>query len=496
MHPIRIFYCAKGKLALDYNCIRYLEDASIPQGGDSAESLNRRERAHILIAVLCGNLEIEGVATNPQQELHEVLDIRSVRHTIVRLRAILESQYAFGAVVGAPILFYVGSFAYAIANLHKDIGDKDTARSLAFGIWWMCIVHVSIISGCLLASNNPSAAAAIVGEDHENISLLKRLELARTRSSLEDVIEAYLGAVSGLSLVYHSRYEPVWMWARGKCKARWLRNTEARKKPWFREKVEINIWGWGGLVYVATFLVLLPSSIAFWIEFITPQRGVACRSLTILMYSAAQLIMIALTAWSNFKDSRETSFWAEHPWLNGLRSNRIGYITAFLLLLPAWLGALLATLAGTLMQLTGIFENCLCALSVRHWVHPENAIVTLSSDTEADRLASSPWVRAGAAALASLTVITYLGWWCQRYLRETFRNRVEKFANAPPRSRHAMAEILPSFDQDTDMSHRNTDSSRSMHRFGATPDSTAIDSIEISRPFPESHQHFKGGEYV
>jgi hypothetical protein len=32
---------------------------------------------------------------------------------------------------------------------------------------WMIIVHVTIVSGCLLASNNHSTSLGIVGGDHE-----------------------------------------------------------------------------------------------------------------------------------------------------------------------------------------------------------------------------------------------------------------------------------------------------------------------------------------
>lgn len=74
----------------------------------------------------------------------------------------LDCQYPFGAAVGAPILLYIGSLIYSLATLHNAEGDHDTARALAFGIWWMNIVHVAAISACLPASNNPSTAAAIV----------------------------------------------------------------------------------------------------------------------------------------------------------------------------------------------------------------------------------------------------------------------------------------------------------------------------------------------
>ena len=464
---------------LDYNCIRHLEEATIPQGGDYPESLNRRERAQILISVLCGNLEIEGVSTKPRQELHEALELTTTPETAVRLRAILASQSSFGVTVGGPVLFYVGSFAYAISNLNDSKGDQGTARSLAFGIWWMCIVHVSIISGCLLASNNPSAAAAIVGREEEYYSLQQRLDLARTRSAWEDIAEAYLGALSRLPLAYQSRYEPVWMWARGKCKARWIRNTEAWEKRWFREKIEVNQWGWGGLIFATLVLVFLPCTLAFWIEFVTPKQGVGCRSLTILVYAVGQAIMVALTAWSDFKDSKETAYWTKCTWLNRLRNKDVAYAAAILVLIPVWFAVLFATLAGTLMQITGIYENCLCALSVGEWGNPD-AVVTLSSDTEADRQSSSQWVRAGAGALASLTAITYLGWWSQRYLRETFLVRLEKFAQHSTQNPHVLADNSSVYDRNAGSSSHTTPVSSYTDDYTRVLDSAARRSVELS----------------
>ena len=57
----------------------------------------------------------------------------------------------------------IGAFAYSIVDLENQIGSVGSAGSVAFAIEWMIIVHVAIISGCLLASNNPATSAAIVG---------------------------------------------------------------------------------------------------------------------------------------------------------------------------------------------------------------------------------------------------------------------------------------------------------------------------------------------
>ena len=76
------------------------------------------------------------------------------------------------------------------------------------------------------------------------------------------------------------------------------------------------------------------------------------------------------------------------------------------------------------MQITGIYQNCVCAAG-GYWAFTSNSTVQLAADTEADRLASENWQIAGYTALIFLAAVTYFGWWCQRYLREKFSERVE-----------------------------------------------------------------------
>ena len=99
--------------------------------------------------------------------------------------------------------------------------------------------------------------------------------------------------------------------------------------------------------------------------------------------------------------------------------------------MPAWAAAVFTTFAGTLMQITGIYQNCVCAAS-GYWSFSPNSTVQLAADTEDDRHASMNWQTAGYMALIFLAVVTYFGWWCQSYLREKFRERVEHLVAKDP----------------------------------------------------------------
>ena len=342
------------EVTLDYGVIRHLKSSYIPSGGHESQCLNRGQRVELLIAVLAGNLEIEGGPANPQDELGRAVNVdERPEEAEVHLRAMLACQYPFGAAVGAPILLYIGSFVYNLATLHKAEGDQDTARALAFGIWWMILVHVAAISACLLASNNPSTAAAIVSLRRKKVSFKQRLDYAQERFEMEDRFQARLEALSNLPLSYSARYEPVWMWTRGKNKERWLRRTAAWEQAWFREKIQMTTQGWILLAFVSYLLIFFPCALAFWIEYTTPAIGVGCRSLTILLYACTQFVFVLLSAWSHFKVARHDDFWRSHRWLAVLRRRWVGMSVANGLLLPAWIVALFTVFAGTLMQITG-----------------------------------------------------------------------------------------------------------------------------------------------
>ena len=271
------------EVVLDYRVIRNLMSSHTRRGEDQPVGLTRAQRVQLLTAVLAGNLGIEGVPADPQKELGKILDIATHPEEVtLRLEAILACQYPFGAAVGAPILLYIGSFVFNLATARSSDGDRETAKTLAFGIWWMNIVHVTAISGCLLASNNPSTVTAIVKRKRIKVGLQERLNYTNERSEMEDKVQARLEAWSRLPLSYKARYEPVWMWTRGKSKLNWLRRTSAWEQPWFREKVEMTVPGCVFLAFVAFSLIFFPCALAFWIEYSTPARGVGCKSLTIL----------------------------------------------------------------------------------------------------------------------------------------------------------------------------------------------------------------------
>jgi hypothetical protein len=143
-------------------------------------------------------------------------DYRTITDT--RLKGMLNCQASFGAAVGAPVVFFVGSFLFGVISNLTVVGDNDTAHALAFGQWWMTIPHVAIVSGCLLAGNNPNTLEIIV-------SSLTKGPWEKTDMPKNEGFRKFYHPY------YSSVYLPVEMWARGHNKRDWVDRVLERYEP-------------------------------------------------------------------------------------------------------------------------------------------------------------------------------------------------------------------------------------------------------------------------
>lgn len=195
-----------------------------------------------------------------------------------RLTRLISSQLDFAATIGAPVVFYLGAFIYTILDLRNEPSDQDAAISLAFGVEWMIIVHVAIIGGCLLASNNPSPVVLLVGK-----------EASEGRGSTKDFQWLYFLRKN----VFDGLFQPVNMWKRGINKSRWLKQLAVyRENKKFKERVKIHKLEYVGWVFLQTIiLIALPPSAGAFVALKTPPVGWSCRSLSFVTYSASQFLL-------------------------------------------------------------------------------------------------------------------------------------------------------------------------------------------------------------
>ncbi|KAI4596426.1 hypothetical protein KJ359_005556 [Pestalotiopsis sp. 9143b] len=346
--------------------------------------------------------------------------------TRTRLRTMLHCQYSFGTIVGAPVIFFLGGFIFALLSSLEELGDEDIAEALAFGQWYMIIPHISIISGLLLAGNNPNILEGV---------------FATERDEEVDTIH-FLGLRFGLA--FPSCYKTAWQWRRGHVKKGWINKIietyGVRRDVDFngnvevdddmqdlRERTDLVLLDWIFILALMSLLIYVPFILAFLTSYFTPPIGLACRSLTSGVYACSQAGQIILWFWSNtgsplareegqrrtlldfarrggwldrtgfFKASsvswlaRSNPDWnPRKPWLL-LRSKRTWTVRMLwcavyhFLFVVFGLGAVFSVLGGTIMQLMGVYSANICETRAVYWLSPylERPSVVASKNTAA-----------------------------------------------------------------------------------------------------------------
>ncbi|KAJ9151797.1 hypothetical protein NKR23_g2664 [Pleurostoma richardsiae] len=415
---------------IDYRIVKYVQQ--MQQSTRLADRTATGVQKELLVTITSGNLLLpQGDADpSPQEKILESLDLsddgNGHEKSRSRLLNLLDAQSSFGSAVGSPVLFYLGAFLYTILDLLNNPSSQDAAISLGFGIEWMIIVHVAIISGCALASNNPSTSAGIVGARHKALREPDRPNRANTLPAQPTQGAAhrrrsrtwrwFARKILGWSDTYGTEFQPVTLWGRGINKMACVERTDAWQRPEFRRTMEITAWGWFfKILGPALVLIVLPPATGGVVAYFTPPRGIACRSLSFLLYASCQVAVTLLATVRN-------AGWA-------LASRRAFRAASA----PFWVGSLLAAVLGTTMQVVGVYRNCICYSTASAWrrIWAVNPAVNLASDTQDARDSSRYWVWMGATASVFMALNCYVGWWYQRLVRKRFTEAVADMAEQP-----------------------------------------------------------------
>jgi hypothetical protein len=412
---------------LDWRICRFVKGMK----SEVAEDLVAKRE--LLVTITSGNLMLD--KGNPQKTIPKSIAIPSTESATdglekgrSRLLNLLGAQTSFGSAVGSPVLFYMGAFVYSILDLRNDPSNEDSAESLGFGMEWMIIVHVAMISGCLLASNNPSTSAGIVGTDHEALKHPPK-GLPRTPtlpSQKEEVKTIYSSCgrfthlILGWSNTYETSFQPVSLWGRGSNKMKWIKlSSTFQKDNSFRRQIHITPLGWLFKILIPSLiLIVLPPAAGGVVAYFTPPRGIGCRSLSFITYASCQVACTLLATIRCAVDSRDSGSFAKE-----LFSGR-SYVA---LSTPFWFGSLIAAIGGTTMQIVGVYRNCICYANANTWwnIDAINPAINLASDTLNARNASGYWIWMGSTATVFMALNCYFGWWYQRLVRKRFTDAVK-----------------------------------------------------------------------
>ena len=424
-------------------------------------------RAQILFTILVGNLQldpptgggaawkdVQGIVTDlkghsgTESESEPVLDRSEIKPAIektqARLRTMLACQYSFGSTVGAPVIFYAAAFVYTLVELSTEYGDTDISNALAFGIWWMAIPHVAIVGACLLAGNNPNTLEGIACYISNDGNVATTSEPTTWWFQfIEKYIPRYRFIKSFIpdseyGLVYQSKYQPVSMWHRGKSKQQWvdmLCDRERRRVDRLKEECQLQMTDWISVVGGTMILTFGPPVLAFLQSYYTPRVGIGCRAVTVLLYMEFQALLMLLWVWDlSALGSRKTSE------AHGI------FIWKFLVGFCAVATTFIAV-GGTLMQIMGVYHNCLCQLNIQDWIRKDEKVLLTSRNRIHVVSAQRTWLRLGIAATVFICMVSYVAWWYQRHLRWQFQDLVSRLDEKRDNNEYMMTNWVNSIPQ-------------------------------------------------
>ena len=297
----------------------------------------------------------------------------------------------FGIQVGVPLVFYVAASIYSLIDAQARLGDNDTAHSIAFGLWYYTIVLVAIMSSMVL-----SAGAGRI------------IEAVMARHNLTD-----------------KDHKLKWLCERRWVLYQWSRETihngnaaMVRLDPQYSDIFDQH-FGLRSAV-LAVLILFMPWAFAFTVSYTTPEIGVSCRSATVLAYAISQVLLIVLWFFHSSPGVRNARIAAKGR--NKAKYYALWAITGMYYLVGVV--ALCITIAGTIMQLVGVYRNCVCKaglwdgfpttpLSAR-----TTAVVKLSTDTQADRDQAYHWMVLGGSGVGWLVILCALAGWHRVRMRQ------------------------------------------------------------------------------
>ncbi len=457
---------------VDFRIVRHVRSQRLSGG-----PLSTQYKLQLLIALVSGNLVLD--IGKPQALLFRKLGIaeehdrfakvedceRRNEQIKTRLLSMNSTQLSFGSAVGAPVLFYLGQFVYTILDLLSRRGDQDAAISLAFGVEWMVIVHVAIISGCLLASNNPSMATAIVGlaPDDPTPFLCRAPTLLppngisgsrMRRFKLWLGLEREMHRIRHLptfSPAYETRFQPVWLWDRGSNKVRWIHcSEEFQTDQSVKDCFKFTLLDWVFYIILPTsVLIILPPVAGGVVAYKTPPVGFSCRSLSFVSYGFVQAFLMIIALMRYGFEGRE--IWEGHPSLRKFCRNMAFWFSVLLTCMSAF-----TSIGGTLMQVMGVYRNCFCYVLSNYWWdilwynQDRSPGIFVSTDTLKQRNSSQNWVIMGSVATSFMALACYVGYWYQRLLRKRFIEEVESLFQEPTKLKNSLQ--IPEHDDSDDQS--------------------------------------------
>ena len=327
-----------------------------------------------------GDLQSEAQAgkdefTNDARAVFDNLVLASNLETGVRTVLKARADFVNGVVV--PIVLLLATTASSFHDAYLQLGDKDTAHGLAYGIWYSWLIILAVVSNSYIASVKPGLAKDAIGEW---VKLPPRTTPLRMRP------------------------RTVYDWAQ------WT-DAILNESSSITHKSRPASFYFGYLCgqTVAWVCVAFVCSCAAAIAYTTPTIGIGCRSFSFLLYGILAIIL----AWLMVLRTWVAPRYAPKGAPKSLTAKLLQYLYACIVSLNAFV-----LVFSTIAQLVGLFRSCFCT----HF-GPLSDLIELSTGTELSiHKAKVIWLPVGFVA--------YTGVWIACVIAVGFRmfnsSRIEK----------------------------------------------------------------------
>ena len=374
--------------------------------------LTSEERLSILVTVLCGNFEGDGQMVADLRDMSTFApgtpNAPTLQTRKAQLESIMNGQANFGSVVGIPTVFFLAGLLY---NAYQIADQTATGINWTpYAIWLMTMIYVVLISAAPLTGNNPSVATMLV----------KKTYHLQDRPWWNVFANYYDGGIS-----------PVAMYDRATAKIGWMKACLAyQNHNWFREKIRPGRWTWILLVVITVFTTLFASIMAYSIASHIPWPREGCRSFSYMLYIALQVLLIILRLVSSVVCQPLISI--PDP-ANYKTSITIGFkfwqVSYTVLVASAFALSFFISLAGSILQIFGVYNNCFCRTAVRSWgwSADQKVVQLFAKITQQEKLENEQYVNNITLSAVLVTgILCYLGWWYQKVLRRAVARELNR----------------------------------------------------------------------
>lgn len=281
-------------------------------------------------------------------------EVQNGVRTVLKARA----DFVYGVIV--PVVLLLATTGSSFHDAYLQLGEKDTAHGLAYGIWYSWLIILAVLSNSYIASVNPGLANDAIG----------RL------------------------VVLHPRTTPLRMRARTAYDwRRWMDTMLNKSSSISHQSRPVSFYlGYLCGQTVAWVCVAFVCSCAAAISYNTPTIGIGCRSFSFLLYGVLAIILawlLVLRTWVERKGAQRN---APKP----VTAKILRYLYACLASLNAFV-----LVFSTIAELVGLFRSCFCT----HF-GPLSDLVELSTGTELSiHKAAVSWLPVGFVAYTGVWIV-------------------------------------------------------------------------------------------